>query len=110
MRVLSLPEGGGGETQKSPRGRNATGYSDLGGQLFGQKSGLDRAIRNAVGTCPILSNRPERGSKRKSDLSVCMVLAVGPAGARNLRIHMTSQAGNSLVLQRRLRRAYINSG
>lgn len=70
------------------------------------------AIRNAVGACPVLSNRPEHGSKRKSDLhlSLRMMLAVGPAGARNLHIHMTSQAGNSLVLQRRLHRAYINSG
>lgn len=108
----------------NPKGRNATGFSDLPGrqQLFGQKTRLDRgprglgfdtpAIRNAVGTCPVLSKRPEPGGKRKSDLhlSLRMMLAVGPAGARNLHIHMTSQAGNLLVLQRCLHRAYINSG
>lgn len=31
-------------------------------------------------------------------------------GACNLNVHMTSQARNSLVLQRRLLRAYVNSG
>lgn len=72
------------------------------------------AIRNGVSTFPFLSNRPEHGStgKRKPDLhlSVCMMFAAGPAGAHNLCIYMTSQAGNSLVLQHRLHRAYINSG
>lgn len=108
-----------------PKGRNVTIISDLPGrQLFGEKTRPDHgpqglgfnphsySIRNVVATCPVLSIMPEHGSTRKSGLhlSVRMMLAVGPAGAHNLCIHMTSQVRNSLVLQRRLHRAYINSG
>lgn len=121
LSVIPLPIRQGWESP-GLKGRNAAGISVLPGRRpFGQRTRLDcghrglgfnTPIRNAVSSCLVLSNRPKHRRVRKSDplRSVCTMLAVGPVGACNLHIHMTSQAENSLVLQCRLHRAYINSG